>query len=300
MEDTGTRSVRVSKVGDGLDKLPANALQYAVRRAFSGSEIVVTLCSGEITIPPIEQRKTIIQEFHSSLIGDHRGCTKTYRRIREQYYWPEMKREIEDWIRKCVSCQRQKLVRVKNRQPMVITDTPPEALFKVALDTVGPLPVTPEVNKYVLTMQDCFSKYCLAVPMPDKSASTVADAYARNFIAIHGTPKVILTDCGGEYNNKILRHLNDLFKIRMDMTSGYHPQSNGALERSHQVLTDYLKHYVEDYEDWDRLLPFAMLSYNTSVHEATKFSPYEILYGKPTRFLPTFQRAKKPGLTDVM
>ena len=88
-------------------------------------------------------------------------------------------------------------------------------------------------------------------------------------------------------------NLAKLFKVNQVTTSGYHPQSNGALERNHQVLTDYLKHYVEDYEDWDRLIPFAMFSYNTSVHEGTNFTPRELVYGKQTRTPSQFPSANQ-------
>lgn len=269
-----------------------------ILEVFSDVNVKITMCKGEVTISPPEQRKTIIREYHSSLAGGHKGCTKTYRRIRERYYWTDMKREIDNAIRHCGSCQKQKLVRIKTRQPMVITDTPSEPFYKVALDTVGPLPPTPSGNKYILTMQDCFFKYCLAVPIPRETAHQVADAFARHLIAQFGTPKIILTDRGTKYNNQIFQYLSDIFKIKFNMTSAYHPQSNGALERSHQVIFDYLKHFLDDYEDWDRLLPFCMFSYNTSMHEATKFTPHEVVFGKRARFpssLPSAEQLQTYG-----
>ncbi|XP_076383726.1 uncharacterized protein LOC143260974 [Megalopta genalis] len=65
--------------------------------------------------------------------------------------------------------------------------------------------------------------------------------------------------------------------------SGRRATKNGSLERSHIVLTEYLKHYIESYEEWDLYLPFAMISYNTSVHEATNFTPHELIFGKTAR-----------------
>ena len=298
MGSTDTSSVRISSMPGELDGLSSDTLKKIILEVFCGSNARLTICTGEVIEPPIDQRKTIIREYHPGLIGGHKGCTKTYRRIGERYCWLDIKREIETAIRHCGSCQKQKLVRIKTRQPMVITDTPSEPFCKIALDTVGPLPATPSGNRYILTMQDCFSKYCLAVPMPRKSAHHVPDAFARHLIAQFGTPKAILTDRGGEYNNQIFHHLSDIFKIKLDMTSAYHPQSNGSLERSHQVLADYLKHYVEDYEDWDRLLPFCMFSYNTSIHEATKFTPYELIFGRRARFpssLPSAEQLQTYG-----
>ena len=142
-------------------------------------------------------------------------------------------------------------------------------------------------------MQDSLTKYCVAISILNKRASTVADAFAWNFISTFGCPRAILTDRGGEFINKLLSNLATIFRIKHVTTSGYHPQTNGSLERSHQVLIDYLKHYIQDYEDWDRLIPFAMMSYNAMTHEGTKFSPHELIFGKtvriPTSFPPVDQ-----------
>ena len=132
---------------------------------------------------------------------------------------------------------------------MIITDTPADAFDKVSIDLVGPLPLTPDRNRYVLTMQDNLTKYCLAEPIPNKQAITVADAIARQLIARFGCPRANLSDRGGEFINQTLRNLASIFRLKHLTTSGYHPQTNGGLEWSHKVLSDYLKHYMEQYED---------------------------------------------------
>ena len=90
-----------------------------------------------------------------------------------------------------------------------------------------------------------------------------------------------------------MTNLSEIFKIKQITTSGYRPQTNGSLERSHIVLTEYLKHYMDNYEDWNLLIPFAMFSYNTSVHEATNFTPYELIFGKPAREPSSFPTGEK-------
>ncbi|XP_043263448.1 uncharacterized protein LOC122403783 [Colletes gigas] len=243
--------------------------------------------------PPVEDRIPLISEAHDSLIGGHKGIAKTYRRLFPKYTWPGLRNDIQEYIRKCKSCQEQKLVRMKTRQPMLITDTPTEPFDKIALDTVGPLPETPSGNRYILTMQDNLTKYCLAVAIPNIRATTIADAFARHFIAIYGTPRAILTDRGTSFLGEIMTHMAEIFKIKQLTTSGYRPQTNGSLERSHHVLTEYLKHYMNSYEDWDLLIPFAMFSYNTSVHEATDFTPFELIFGKPARIPTSFPTGEK-------
>ena len=88
------------------------------------------------------------------------------------------------------------MVRLKTRQPMIITDTPGTVFDKIALDIVGPLPKTKNNNEYILTMQDQLSKFSLALPLQNELAITIADAFIKHFICIFGAPEVILTDQG--------------------------------------------------------------------------------------------------------
>ena len=73
------------------------------------------------------------------------------------------------------------------------------------------------------------------------------------------------------------------FRIKQYTTSAYHSQSNGSIERSHHVLSEYLKLYIENSRNWDEWVELAILSYNTSVHEGTKFSPHELVFGHLAR-----------------
>ena len=292
LDQNQIRSFRISATGD-LHKIPSNEFVKILEEVFIGTSLQITLCNCTITTPSEEDRLHIISEAHDSLIGGHKGVTKTYKRIRSKFHWPQMRNDIQDTIRRCQSCQEQKLVRAKTRQPMLITDTPIGAFDKISLDTVGPLPITPSGNRHILTIQDNLTKYCVAVAIPNIRAATIADAFARHFIAIYGTPRAILTDKGTSFIGTLMTNLSEIFKIKQITTSGYRPQTNGSLERSHIVLTEYLKHYMDNYEDWDLLIPFAMFSYNTSVHEATNFTPYELIFGKPAREPSSFPTGEK-------
>ena len=278
----------MANAGDLLGSLPQNKMTELVAEISRGGNITITLCHGKIEVPPVETRPKIIAEYHGSLIGGHKGITKTYCRIRERYTWPGLREEISEFIRGCRSCIEQKLVRARTREPMLITDTPTEPFEKVSHDTVGELPTTPNGNIHILTMQDNFSKYCIAVPISDLETTTIAHAVATSLFSQYGTPRYILTDRGGSFISKLMKHLERLFNVKQLTTSGYRPQTNGSLERSHIVLTDYIKHYTDDYDDWDRLLPFAMFALNTSVHEAINFTPYELVFGRVARTPSSF------------
>jgi len=186
-------------------------------------------------------------------------------------------------VQKCRQCQLKKLTRVKTKQPVIITDTPGSAFHKVSLDIMGPLPVTPRGNIYILTMQDLLTKYSIAIPLQKATSLTIADAFLKNFIYIYGAPKIILKNQGTNFLSSLIRNLTKKFDIKHFKTTAYHLQSNGSLERSHHVLTEYLKTRINKDDEWDEHISLAMFSYNTSVHESTGYLPYELIFGKIPR-----------------
>ncbi|XP_051170602.1 SCAN domain-containing protein 3-like [Leptopilina boulardi] len=286
------KSIRIPRHTITLDELEPTWINKIVE-IFFRDDIQIQVCFGEIVIPPEEYRTKIIAAYHDSLIAGHKGVNKTYHRIREKYTWPGLRQDITEYIRKCRSCAQKKIVRNQNRENMIITDTPLDAWERVSLDTVGKLPTTANGNCHVLTMQDQLSKYSIFVAIPDISATTIAHAIATNLFSVYGAPKCILTDQGRSFTSDLLRKLAKIFKVSQVTTTAYRPQTNGGLERSHAVLAEFLRHYAKTKDDWDRLLPYAMFAYNTSVHEATKFTPYEVIFGKIARTPSIFPTPEK-------
>ncbi|KAL6421494.1 hypothetical protein ACFW04_011246 [Cataglyphis niger] len=275
-------SFSISKT-DNFDDLPWHYIIGQIQGYLRDLPVHITVCKNLVRTPPFEQREALITENHSSAHGGHKGITKTYNRLRPHYYWKNMKKDIQNFIQRCRQCQLKKLTRIKTKQPMVITDTPGSAFDKVSLDIVGPLPITNTGNQYILTMQDLLTKYSVAVPLREATSLAIADALTKNFICIYGTPKAILTDQGTNFLSALMRNLTKRFNIQHFKTTAYHPQSNGSIERSHHVLTEYLKTQVEKEKEWDNYINMAMFSYNTSVHEGTKFSPFELIFGRIAR-----------------
>ncbi|CAK9812938.1 Retrovirus-related Pol polyprotein from transposon 17.6 [Anthophora plagiata] len=249
--------------------------------AYSGTKIIV--CHGTVQEPEEHRRQNILEEAHCSTVGGHKGVTKTYNRIRQRFYWEHLKDDVQNFVRGCARCQLKKITRNKTKQPMIITDTPESAFDKVSMDMVGPLPRTTDGNEYLLTIQDNLTKYSLAIPMKSGTATSVAKALVKRFFSIFGPPKSILTDRGTNFTSLLLKHLSRYFRVTQYRTTAFHPQSNGSLERSHAVLADYLKQYVDSRHEWDEFPELATFSYNTSIHESTGFTPYELVFGKIAR-----------------
>ena len=160
-------------------------------------------------IPPPLRRPTIIQEYHESVVGGHQGAFKLYKRLREDIYWLGMRKEISNFVRTCSSCQRNKMLSAKTKQPMRITDTPERVFEKVQMNIVGPLPITGKGNKYLLTLQDNLIKYSDAISLP--TIDSISVAIAEHFISRFGYPRVIHTDQGSNFVSAIMKNFYKIF-----------------------------------------------------------------------------------------
>jgi len=180
----------------------------------------------------------------------------------------------------------------KHKAHMEITTTAEHPFDKCYLDIVGPLPVTQGNSKYILTFQDDLSKYVVAVPIGQQDAETVARAFVTNIVLKYRAPRILQTDQGPNFISEVFRNTCKILKIKKIQSTAFHPESQGSIERSHRVLAEYLRHYVnEDQTNWDEWVPFATYVYNTTVHSATGFTPFELLFGR-TSTLPS--ALKKP------
>ena len=242
-----------------------------------------------------EEKKQILYEYHDAPTGGHQGIERTIRRIRLKHNWHGLTADVERYIKKCELCQKNKLSR-RIKAPLVITDTPSRPFEKCALDIVGPLTITNNENRYLLTFQDHLTKFSKAMPLPNQEANTVSKAFVTKIVLEYGIPECILTDQGTNFMSEVFKNTCKLLKIKKIQTTAYHPESNGVLERSHRTLAEYLRHFInKDQTDWDEWIPYANYTYNTTPHTATGYTPFELIYGHPPE-LPT-ALAKPPKRT---
>jgi hypothetical protein len=152
---------------------------------------------------------------------------------------------------------------------------PDRPLEFIAMDILGPLPLTARGNRFVLCIGDRFTKLAVAVPLPDQTASSVAYAFVDRWVAYYGIPVTALTDNGAAFASKFFRVLTNILGVRQVFTSAYRPATNGQIERWNATLVDALAHLATE-RDWDLHLGTVCLSYNSSVHSSTGFAPIEL------------------------
>jgi len=94
--------------------------------------------------------------------------------------------------------------------------------------------------------------------------------------------------------SEIFKNICKLLKINKIQTTAYHPESNGALERSHRTLAEYIRHINKDQTDWDEWIPFAIFTYNTTPHTGTGYTPFELMYGHQAEIPTALTKPPKP------
>ncbi|XP_078051888.1 uncharacterized protein LOC144478039, partial [Augochlora pura] len=125
-------SISISKTS--IDSMTWTNMYKILLDLFATTDTKICTCSNDIIIPSTDERSAIVSEDHTSSFAGHKGITKTYRRIREKYFWPTLKRDVQEYVNACLSCQQKKLTRVKTRLPMTITDTSGAAFEKISMD----------------------------------------------------------------------------------------------------------------------------------------------------------------------
>jgi transposase InsO family protein len=177
-------------------------------------------------------------------------------------------------VRSCPSCLAKRLKRGPKRTVHLTIFPPIRPLEFVAIDLLGPLPTTTRGNRFVLCITDRFSKMCVAVPIPDQTASTVSQALVDRWIAVFGIPLTLLSDNGSAFASKFFGVLTHVLCVKQVFNSAYRPTTNGKVERWNATIVDSIAALAFE-KDWDLSIGLACIAYNSTVHTTTGYAPIE-------------------------
>lgn len=242
--------------------------------------IKISIIQGVKRIENKEVQQLILNDFHNLPTGGHSGTNRMYNNIKKYYHWSRLKKDIEEFVKKCDDCQRCKYGRV-NKQPITITTTATSAFQKIYLDLVGPIKNDIDENSYILTIQCELSKFIECYPLLSKEADIVSKSFVENFILRYGIPREVVTDQGKEFIANVFQESCKLLGIKTLNSTAHHHETLGALENSHKHLGAYLRIQVSKYtRNWSTWLPYWCFAFNNTVHTETKHTPYELVFGK--------------------
>ncbi|KAJ9552808.1 LOW QUALITY PROTEIN: hypothetical protein OSB04_016853 [Centaurea solstitialis] len=241
---------------------------------------------GRIWIPRVEQlRKMLMDEAHQSRYSIHPGSDKMYKGLKEHYWWPGMKRDIATYVSKCLTCAK---VKAEHQKPSGLLQQPeiPEWKWEqISMDFVTMLPKTKKGHDTIWVIVDRLTKSAHFLPIKETySIDKLAQPYVGEIVMRHGVPISIISDRDSRFTSRFWQSLQATLGTRVDLSTAYHPQTDGQTERTIQTLEDMLRACMLEFGgSWDDHLPLVEFSYNNSYHASIQCAPYEALYGRKCR-----------------
>jgi transposase InsO family protein len=242
----------------------------------------------------------LLYSFHDDMMSGHLGINKTKAKIKERYFWPDMDKIIETYVKSCLDCQTKKTPNIPKAGLLVpIKVGGPFEMWGV--DILGPFPISDSGNNNVIVATEYMTKFAETAAIPKADKWNVANFIDEHIIFKHGAPLKILTDQGKVFASNLCKQIYSNHEIIHVRTSAYHPATNGLCERFNKTLAEMISQYTSDKQtDWDKCLKYVTFAYNTSVQESTRFSPFMLTYGREP-ILPADVVMRRPtiGVPDV-
>ncbi|KAH7440877.1 hypothetical protein KP509_03G015000 [Ceratopteris richardii] len=206
-------------------------------------------------VPPGKPMIQVLKQRHDNLEARHLGVNKTIELISRDFWWPQMWKEVKEYIQTYDSCNRCKDL--------------------------------PNSDKYdaILVIVDIFTKMAHFIPTTKTiTSATTARLFLRYISRLHGLPDDIVSGRGPQFISSFWNSLCKLLGVQVKLFTANHPQTNGQAEWVNQVLEQYLQCTINYHQnDWFELLPFVEFAYNNRVHTSTKHTPFFANYGQHPR-----------------
>jgi hypothetical protein len=236
-------------------------------------------------VPDFERQSAIISNVHCGVgftteakaVGGHFGRDKMLHAINTRWLFPLITERVTRFLKYCDTCQRSNTYKLqKSGATLHPVEVPEKIWSKIGVDILQ----MPEAHgfKYIVTAVDYYTKWPEAAALPDKSGVSVA----RFLWAMHcryGAADIWISDQGREFVNSMTKELYRLCGVQHRITSAYHPQANGLVERQNRTTEGCIKKACEDrMDDWPFALDSVLLSVRTSKHASTGYTPFRLMF----------------------
>ena len=253
---------------------------------------------------PQKYQSLIIQEFHDTPLGGHFGVDKTHAAIRERFVWPFMGHHIEQFVKTCDACQKNKSSHKKMMGTPQLYTTPTQPWEHVSIDGCGPFPKTKRGNDYIMGF---ICNLCREAVIAPCSKTITAKETALLFIKevlprAAGMPRVITSDRGPQFVAHFWKELWKALESKVAYAAPFHASSNPFQERQNKTFEENLRSYINAlHNDWDDKVYIYEFAYNNSVNPSTGETPFFLSHGRrPLLPIDVAQKSKSPAVDEFL
>ena len=229
----------------------------------------------------------IIQAYHDVPVYGHLGINRTKDLVAKYYWWPQLAKDVQEYVKGCTQCQQNKVNTCPQKAPLNhITPAIGALPFQtISMDFIVKLPELAGYNSILtITDHDC-TKMLITIPCREMiMAEGVAELFLRQIFPRFGLPSKIISNRDPRFVSKFMKELCRLMGITQNVSTAYHPRTDRQSKRSNQWLEQYLQFWVNHQQtNWHHYLPLAGFAHNSWKNEVTGRSPFEILMGYSPR-----------------
>jgi hypothetical protein len=231
------------KIMNDQEALKATIQRWRISHALSKNGRLWTKNSALVVVGNNDIKRGVISLFHDMSTAGHPGITKMILMTAKYYWWPGMKEFATNYVKGCAMCQMTKVNTYLTRPALFPITTEPDALpFQtIAVDFIVKLPISDGYNSILtITDHDC-SKAAIFLPCNESiDASGVAGLYAKRVFPHYGIPCKIISNRDPRFATNFTMELCKTLGIKQNISSAYHPQTDGQSEHTNQSLEQYL------------------------------------------------------------
>ena len=235
----------------------------------------------ETTVVPQSLCGTLLKLSHDDL--GHNGKARTYMLLRWNYYWKGRRPKVTRYVKQCKLCRTHNSA--STRYVKGTFEVPEVPMDFISMDLIGKFnPPSSQGNKFALMVICMLSGWMWCIPIVDKSAPVILQAYLKNVHHFFGSSRKILSNNGSEFKNQLFETVAQELGIEHKVYSPpFHPQSNGQIEGFHTLLKACLAKHVSQELEWDEMCPIVTAAYNFLPNEHSRESPFFIMFGRDPR-----------------
>ncbi|KAL0410906.1 UNVERIFIED_CONTAM: Transposon Ty3-G Gag-Pol polyprotein [Sesamum latifolium] len=208
-----------------------------------------------------------------------------YRNLRPYYWWQTMKKDVVEFVAKCMTCQQVKAEHQASAGKLRPLSIPEWKWKKITMDFVIGLPHSLRKHDAIWVIVDRLTKSAHFLPIRlGDSLDKLLELYISEIVRLHGVPVSIVSDRDPQFTSHFWGSLQRTLGTKLHFSTAFHPQTDGQSERTIQTLEDMMRACTMEFKDnWDDHLPLMELAYNNSFHSSIDMAPYEALYGRRCR-----------------